>query len=844
MAAAGDFRYALRTLRANPGYTAIAIASLALGIGVNTAIFSLVDQVLLWSLPARDPANLAQMEGGRSTNYPFYREYRDHNQAFSGLLAGSHPIPSGVRAEGASSVELGNLSYVSGNYFEVLGVGAAAGRVLNVSDDVKAGGSPSIVLSYNYWQRRFAGDPAVVGRKFAVNGQPLEIVGIAERGFIGIYNSQPPDAFLPLTMFPVTTPLAAQIWNTTAMHWLSVMGRLRPGISVSQAQAAMRVLWPQAVEAINDAAVKRGGKARKFDKEELITLKSGARGFIEGTQKGLDPLLALLIATGLVLLIACANVANLLLARASGRRKEIAVRLAMGATRPRLIRQLLTESAVLAVIGGIAGLVLATAGVQVLAFTGIVDARHRFQLSLTVTAFSIAVTLATALLFGLVPALRATSTTLVDAIKDGTASSQSGARLRSGKFLVAAQVALSMALLIGAGLFIRTLHNLQNVDLGFQRENITLFDIDPSKLGYSGHRLRTFYDQLLERARATPGVRSAALGGMTPMGNYAMSRTFSAEGYQPKPDERLIAYSNPVTSGYFTTLGIPMLIGRDFRPQDEPAVTPADSLFSALGRMSGGGNDKTANASRVCIINESLARHLFPDGGAVGRHLSNDDNYSLADAMEIVGVVKDIHNNGIREADDIGMIYIPSWSNGAEVRFLTVRAAGDAAPVIASIRASLRDLDANVPLLRTQTLEECVATRFSRERMIAWLCGFFGVLALVLASIGLYGVLSYAVNRRTREVGIRMALGAHRMDVIRMIVRESLVAVCAGMAAGIAAALALARLVEGMLFGVAPRDPLTFVVAACAMLAVALAASALPARRAARVDPTTALRYE
>ena len=843
MSLAGDLRFALRTLRSHPGYTAIAVASLALGIGVNTAIFSLVDQVLLWSLPARDPSRLVQIDGGRITAYPFYREYRERNQVFSGILASSHPLLVGVRPEGAPAVEIGKISYVTGNYFEVLGVGAAAGRGLTASDDVKPGGSPAIVLSYNYWQRRFAGSPDVIGRKLAVNGYPLEIAGVAEKGFIGIFNGQPADAFLPLTMFPVTNPATAPIWNTPSMHWLSPIARLRPGVSIEQAQAAMRVLWPQAAEAVSDAIVKRGGKARKYDKEDLITLKPAARGFLAGSQKGMDPLVALLVATGLVLLIACANVTNLLLARASGRRKEIAVRLAMGATRPRLIRQLLTESAVLAILGGAAGIALAFLGVQVLAHTGLVERQLRFQPSLSVAAFAAAVTLATAFLFGLIPAFRATSATLVDAIKDGAASSQSGARLRAGKVLVAFQVALSITLLVGAGLFIRTLRNLQNVDLGYQRENVTVIDVDPSKIGYKGHRLRTFYDQLLERTRAIPGVRSAALGGMTPMGHFIMSRSFAAEGYQPKPGERLMAASNAVTSGYFTTFGIPMLLGRDFRAEDEPAVTPADGLFAAMGRMSGGGSEKVANASRICIVNETLARRLFPEG-ALGRRISFEDPYSSENGLEIVGVVKEIRNYDVRKADDMGMIYTPSWSNGAEVRSLIVRTAGEPAPVIAAIRAQLRDLDANVPLLSAKTMEASVAEHFSRERMIAWLCGCFGVLALALASIGLYGVLAYAVTRRTREVGIRMALGAHRGDVIRMIVRESLTAVLAGMAAGLAAALALSRLVEGMLFGVAPRDPLTFVLAACAMLAVALAASALPARRASRVDPTTALRYE
>ena len=838
-----NLRYALRMLRRNPGFTAIAVISLALGIGVNTAIFSLIDQLLLWSIPAREPSRLVKLEGMYSEAYPFYCEFRDRNQVFSSVFASSHNLTVGIRPESAPAVEVGHVQYVSGGYFQTLGIGSPAGRVIEPSDDLAPGGAPVALLSYAYWRRRFAGDLKVIGRKLAVNGYPLEIVGIAEKGFGGLYNGEEADAFIPLTMYPVTTPSVARVWNTSHMFWLVTMARLKPGISIQQAQAGMQVLWAQAVEAVNGAAVKAGGKPRKYG-EDQVRLVPGARATSFGREEMFDPLAALALGTGLVLLIACANVANLLLARASGRRKEISVRLAVGATRGRLIRQLLAESLVLAAVGGTLGLALAYFGVSALARARVIDPGLHFRPSLVMLAFSVGITVLTGILFGLVPAFRTTCMTLAESVKEGGSTTQGGSRLRLGRALIAGQVALSLALLVGASLFIRTLRNLQNVNLGFQPEKIAIFDIDPTNLGYRGQRLRTFYDRLLERARGVPGVGSAALSSMAPMGNFLRSMTFSAEGYEPKSGQNLFALTNPITSGYFTTLGIPLLLGRDFRPEDEPAETPGEGLLAAIGRSSGGANEAPANASRVCIVDESLARLVFGGANPLGRHLSYEDRYTAEKALEIVGVVKDAHYYSVRDSDQNGMIYEPSWSNGAEVRWLVVRFAGSEAPVISGIRRELRDMDPNVPVLHVRTMDEYLNDALARERLIAFLSGFFGILALGLASVGLYGVMAYAVTQRTREVGIRLALGAQRSDVIRMIVRESLVPVLIGMAVGLAGALALTRLVASLLYGVAPSDPVSIILAVAAMLAVALLAAAIPARRAGHVEPMTALRYE
>jgi predicted permease len=685
----------------------------------------------------------------------------------------------------------------------------------------------------------------VIGRKLALNGYPLEIAGVTEKGFGGVFNGEQADAFIPLTMFPVTTPSAAPVWNTAQMYWLTTLARLKPGISMQQAQAGMSVLWAQAVEAVNEARVKAGGKPRKF-REDPIKLLSGA-GTASAALRGnemADPLAALALATVLVLLIACANVANLLLSRATERGREIAVRLAVGATRARLIRQLLSESLLLAIAGGILGMGFAYFGVSALAKIDILDPEFHFRPSPWVLGISAAITIITAILFGLAPALQATRIALAESMKQSSAGTQGASRFRLSRALVAGQVALSLTLLVSASLFIRTLRNLQKANIGFERENIAVFDIDPTNLGYKGERLRAFYDQLLERARATAGVRSAALSSTTPFGSWMFSSTYSAEGYQPTLGERPVVFVNSVTSGYFPTLGASLILGRDFVPNDEPAVTPGESLLAAMGRASGGSNESRASASRVCIIDEALSRHLFGGANPLGRHLSFEDKYSPAKALEIVGVVRDIHYSSIRKPEEVGTIYQPSWSDGPGVRWLEVRFTGSAAPTIAGIRTALRDMDPNVPVLRVRMMQESLNDALTRERLIAFLSGLFGVLALGLATVGLYGVMAYAVRRRTRELGIRMALGAQRGDVIGMVLREALVPLLIGVAIGAGSVLALTRLVANQLYGVAPGDRASIIMAIAAVFAASMAAATAPACRATKVDPMVALRYE
>ena len=753
-----DIRYGLRQLRKSPGFTTVVVLMLALGIGVNTAIFSLVDQLLLWSVPAREPNRLVKIEGIYSSTYPFFCAYRDLNQVFSGVLASSGNLETGIRPASAPGVELGHVEYVSGGYFQILGIGSAAGRVITPSDDAASGGSPVAVLSYHYWQRRFAEDPHVIGRKLAVNTFPLEIVGVAEKGFGGLFNGDEPDAFIPLAMYPVTTPFAARSWNTINVNWLSVVARLKPGISIQQAQAGMRVLWSQAVTMVNDAAVKAGVKVPRFQEYGLGLVPAARAPSLIRNRRFLDPLKALAFGTALVLLIACANVANLLLARASQRWKETAVRLAFGATRGRLVRQFLTESVLLAAAGSVVGLGLAWFGVRALAKLTILDPDFRFRLSLFVLLSCVGLTLLTGILFGLVPALRGTRITLAESMKEGGSATQSISRSRISKALVAIQVALSLTLLVAASLFIRTLRNIQNIDIGFERENIATFEIDPTNLGYSGHGLRTFYDQLLDHARGVHGVRSAALSATTPMRNSTHSMMIGDE-----TGPKFSAIMNPISSGYFTTLGIPLLLGRDFRPDDEPAVTPGDTPWGRANRGTrpGGKMGKEMfDASRVCIMDEALARHLFGTANPVGRQLCYPGvECPMEHPIEIVGVVKNVHYGEVTASDWTGTLYEPSWSNGANARYLEVRFAGSAAPVIAGIRRALQDQDPNVPLLRVRMMQEFVNSQLAHERLIAYLSTFFGILALGLASVGslrragLCGDATNAGNLRSHGAG-------------------------------------------------------------------------------------------
>lgn len=823
-----DIRIGARSLAKSPGFTLVVVATLAVGIGLTTALFSLVDRLLLWSIPAREANRLVKIEGAYSRTYPFFLAYRDLNQAFDGVLASSDNVDASFRPAGSRGVETGRVAYVSGGYFQVLGIGAAAGRVLMPSDDT-AGGPPVVVLSHRYWQRRFAGDPRVIGQEFPVNNHPLVVAGVAERGFSGLFNGDEPAVFMALAMHPVTNPGAAQDWNTTRKPWLTCLARLKKGISFQQAQASMPILWQQAVERVNDRAVKAVTKAHLLPKDEAQLTLAARSSFFIRNEKFLDPLKALAAVTILVLLLTCANVANLLLVRASQRSKQTAVRLSLGATRGRLIRQFLTESLLLAAAGSVMGLGVAHFGVRALAQLNFLDPDFRFHLSPFVLASCAGLTLLTTILFGLIPALRATRMQLAESMKEHGTATETLSRSLLSRLLIASQIALSLALLTGASLFGRTLSNLQNIDLGFRREGVAIFEIDPTSAGYRGQGLRTFYEQLLDRTRTLPGVLTASLTHFTPISNRSSSFGVTTDGF----DTPFSSLYNRVSSGYFATLGIPLLAGRDFQREDEPLVTPR-------------GWTKRGDESRVCILDETLARaHFGTVKNAVGRRLCFfGRDCSQEEGKEVIGVVKDVRHTEITSSDKLGTMYVPSWSSGADVRRLAVRFTGRATPVIQNIRSVLQDQDPNVPLMNVRLMEEYINSRLAQERLIAYLSSFFGILALGLASLGLFGVLACVVAQRTREIGIRMTLGARRGDVVRMILRFCAVPVVAGLVIGAVAAFSWGLFLGSLFYGIGTFDLVSVSQSVAVLVAAALMAAAIPARRATKVDPMVALRYE
>ncbi len=851
-----DLRYGARMLLKHPGFTCVAALTLALGIGANTAIFSLIDAVLLKMLPVNNPERLVLLgraHGGKTvTTFPYrtYRQIRDQNEVLSGLLA-YHPLRLSVSVDGrAEPAVAGQL--VSGNYYSVLGVNAALGRAIAPDDDRAPGESPVCVISHNYWQRRFAGDPAVVGKIIHLGGAPFTIIGVTPPEFFGLEVGSSLDISVPLMMQQQVMPgIRSFVDGAGPNNFFSVMGRLRPGVTMPQAQAGLSVLYRQLCAEY--AASNWGFKftPRPWLEEKLV-LESGGRGLSELRWQFSRPLLALMIVVALVLAVACANVAGLLLARAVARRKEIAIRLALGVGRPRLVRQLLIESVLLSSLGGLLGLLFAYWGTRLLPpllSQGEIPVQLNLNPDARVFTFTIAVAALTGVLFGLAPAFLATRVDMNSALKnEASGLSGHGAHLTFGKMFVVSQVALSLLLLIGAGLFVRSLQKLQQVDAGFARENVLVLKLEPVGSDRKTQQLAARFDDLLRRVEAVPGVKLASLVGYSPMSrrewlvmgqNPETSNPMTIQGYTPQPGEKMTIPWMQVYPNSFATLGIPLVAGREFDPQDIQVWMPGT---------------RCPPAAEVGIINESMARRFFGNESPVGRRFgfANPGGRCLdgtllggPGAIEIIGVVKDVKYASLRN-EARAMFYLPfhQANTGRGQMTLVVRTAGDPTSVGAGVRREARAMDSAMPMFEVETLATQVAASLQRERLLATLSSGFGLLALLLSCLGLYGILSYTVARRTNEIGIRMALGADRRDVLWLVLGDALRLVLLGAALGIPAALAAARLVASQLFGISAADPGAVVAATLVLLSVAAVACYLPARRATRVDPLVALRCE
>lgn len=812
-----DTRYGIRSLLKRPGFTAVALITLALGIGANTAIFSVFDAVLLKQLPVQNPTQLVALDSfnqrgeQRNFSHSLFEQLRGRTQVFSGIFASVDGTARMEIAGPESDGQIGQaeVQLVSGEYFQVLGVNASIGRTLTAADDQVPGAHPVAVLSYNYWRWRFSGDVAVIGRRITLKQQPFTIIGVTPRGFFGEAVGRAPDVWAPLMMEPVLNRGASRLEGAN-IGWLRIMARRRRGVSEEQAQAALATALAQIKSEPSDL----GSSARNIAKIEVLPGRQGLREFRDRFAK---PLRILMAAVLLVLLIACANVANLLLSRANERQKEVAVRLAIGAGRFRLIRQFLTESLLLAGAGGVLGLFFAWWGSHTLLVLVSDDAAIELAPNMRILIFTVVVSLMTALLSGLAPALIVSRQELSAVLK---ATALMRPRLWLSRVLVVAQVALSLLLLSGAGLFVQTLRNLRAINLGFAAEQVIQARINPQASGYKQEQLPELYRKLLEGLNSAPGVRSASLSGTGFRTGSSRTCCIAVEGYPIRPNEDREVQTISATPGYFQTMGLPLLAGRDFAPPEAVA--------------------KPGEFPKVAIINETMARYYFGQTNPLGRRFGwGDPAQTIKYDIEIVGVVKDANYGNLRDRSR-RLIYFPSLGG----TLLVVRAMGQPAPLAATIRQEIQAVDKSLEILSIQTVSQLRDGALVQERSLAKLSSFFSLLALLLACIGLYGVMSYEVSRRTPEIGIRMALGAPLRHILRVVLQQGMSLVLVGVALGLAASYLLMRLIASLLFGVSTTDPLTFTMIGLLLASVALVACYLPARRATKVDPLVALRYE
>jgi predicted permease len=846
-----DLRFGVRMLRKNPGFTAVIVITLALGIGANTAIFSLTNAALLKKLPVKDPQQLvffmvAGRQGmGTGFSYPLLQQFNQNNHSFTGIIAANAPGRMRIAESGrGGQVELVQAGRVSGNFFSELGVRGVAGRMLTEDDDSPTGGQPVAVISYSYWKHRFGLDPGVIGRKITLDDFPFTIVGVAPPGFFGIEVGSKTDLWWPIRMTPQVIS-GNQSLNESGHRWLYLMARLKPDVNLEQAHAEMNAVFRRHLNEIAPERLASSTPAQRRNYfERNIQLVPGGTGFTWLREQIKQPLLILLIVVGLVLLIACANVANLLLARAATRRKEIAVRLALGAGRFRLIRQLLTESLLLAALSGALGLLLAQWGARLLLAYLPQERTTTFDLApdAQVLAFTLAVSLLTSLLFGLAPALHATRLDLTSSLKDAVGGGAGLSRLMPHKLLIVTQVALSLFLLVGAGLFVRSLQNLKSLDAGFDRENVLLFSLDTPS-GYPLAQRVNLYRRVLERLEALPGSRAASLSSFSLLSGAGMNSNIVVEGYANRPDEDMDCHRLWVGPNYFATMGIPLLQGRDFGPQElqsQGGSFADQSVVSQAPQPSA-----TPSAPLAAVINQTMARYFFRDENPLGRRFRVQNGWLQGIPIEVIGVIKDAKYYNLWEQTP-RTYYLSFFQRPREEQAGTMllRSFADPASTTTAIQRAVRELDPQAQVVNLRTMNEVVDRSLLQERFVAQLGSFFSLFALLLASIGLYGVMSYATARRTREIGIRMALGARTADVIRLVLREAMLLVSVGVVIGLGLAFAATRLVASMLFGLGPTDPLTIALAVLLILMVAALAGYLPARRATQVNPMVTLRNE
>ncbi len=832
-----DLRYAVRQLRKSPGFAAVAILTLALGIGANTAIFSLLDQALLRSLPVKDADRLvilkysgsnipgllrSRTDGKFYFSYPMYRDLRDRNSVFSGLIATNW---TQVGVQWHNQPDLVAAELVSGNYFVVLSLQPALGRLFVASDDLKPDANPVVALSFSYWQRRFGSDPGILNQSILVNGHPFTVVGVAPPGFHSVVMGDTPDIFVPMMMQAEVMPGSKDLDNHQS-SWLNIIGKLKPGVSREQAEASLAPLWyslrSDELKSINITGESQGFPDRFLNKSHLFIL-DGARGFSPLRSDVQMPLLIVMGMVGLVALMACANVGSLLLVRASGRIREMSVRYALGARRKRVIQQLLVEGLLLGLAGGLFGMLLAprisALMIDMIWSGGPGDLPFSAKPDLRIMLFNCALALFATLLFSMAPAAQFWRPDLAPALKQQGMTARSSP-LRFRRVAVALQIGLSLMLLVGAGLFVRTLHNLRSLDAGFATDHLLTFGIDPRMAGYEPARTFALYRRIFETLKGLPGIRSVAATNDPELANDNESGNIAIAGYAEKPQEDMNVEQPDVSAEYFSTLQMALLAGRAFTEQD------------------------SAGSQKVAVVNESFARHFFGDPQqALGRSIGYGGAVVKTDTA-IVGVVKDAKHASLREPVTRTLFRPYLQISAPHGMTFYVRTWQQPESAEGTIRRAMQTLDPNLALDTFRTMDEQVDNNLIAERVIALLASGFGVLAALMAAVGLYGVLAYTTAQRTGEIGIRMALGATRASVIKMVVFEVLWLAGISIAVALPVSLLLMSAVKSQLYGISSSDPLTLCLMTILVTLVALASAMLPARRAARIDPMKALRYE